>query len=247
MCIRDFFARIIHVANIFEMNSSQTLMLQNGYIPSKSTYKTILEGLSIKLPYGSYRRNNKTEIEDPASVSMLRQKLPIPRQQNEIQGKKHAYFEFLLFVLDSVTNRNIAIDAMFYSSVVLEGKRLGGLPRKFASLLVDARKITLNQSNSGGDIRTNVFFKADENSQHCNEKQIDEVSSASEHPLITSWEELFQHWDILKKRLDNEESLPRLEVRIGNRDIRTVLFSEQNTFSYRSKKNVGKEARRQSV
>ena len=58
------------------------------------------------------------------------------------EDKELNKLKFVLFVLDSLTKRNLPIDGSFYSAVLTEGVRIGGLGRKIASLLGKARANT---------------------------------------------------------------------------------------------------------
>lgn len=115
-------------------------------------------------------------------------------------------FDFLLFVLDSLQKRNLPCDGSFYASILFCGARLGGLRKKVASLLTEARATS--------DGRTWKMT-------------VDGDGRSGESRHIAGWEDLIQNYDAYKGEIGNEMKLPPLAVRVGNRNIRGVLSAER--------------------
>merc|ERR1739845_58855 len=93
-------------------------LLGAGYIPSKLTFRAMIDGLSLQ--------------SDMSLTSTIpRKKANAPPSD----GK----FQFLLFVLDSLERRKLAADPSFYSSILWVGAQAGGLQKRVASLLVRSR------------------------------------------------------------------------------------------------------------
>ncbi|KAL7551689.1 hypothetical protein ACHAWF_014875 [Thalassiosira exigua] len=111
-------------------------LLGAGYIPSKATFRAIMDGLSL-------------QADMPFSSAALRNG-PNPHSSN-------GEFKFLLFVLDSLDRRNLTVDSAFYSSILVLGAQTGGLQKRIASLVARARKsgshkeITVSKTDSKGE------------------------------------------------------------------------------------------------
>lgn len=149
--------------------------LSCGFIPSKAMYQNIIEGLGLTPP----RKRDLPFAKD----------IPLER------------FNFLLFVLDAIRDRNLSCDGGFYSAILQCSSRIGGLRRKIGSLLAEARAMS---------------------------ETADVISDDLENPseLVTvGWEELLVHYDHYKE-LKNVK-FPYLAVRVHKNMIRHVLFAEQ--------------------
>uniref|UniRef100_A0A7S2E6V1 Pentacotripeptide-repeat region of PRORP domain-containing protein n=1 Tax=Ditylum brightwellii TaxID=49249 RepID=A0A7S2E6V1_9STRA len=165
-------------------------LLQGGYIPSKETFKNILTGLDL-LPQKGKMAQNAVKKDDRTDG-----------------------FDFLLFVLDAIDARKIACNGYFYSAILLEGARLGGLRKKIASYLADARALTLGVSKR---------------------ISVDECPVPEDEVLRITWEILLERYSEFKNDLGFKCLLPNLQVRVGKNEIRQVLASEQSVVygSYR--------------
>jgi len=93
--------------------------LGEPYIPSRDTYRYIVEALGYRI--GEFRELNIAGKE-------------------EEQIKELKKFRFLLFVLDAVATPEIFCDGLFYASVVNLGMALGGLPKKIVTVLSRVRQ-----------------------------------------------------------------------------------------------------------
>ncbi|KAL9181558.1 hypothetical protein ACHAXT_010363 [Thalassiosira profunda] len=89
-------------------------LLRAGYIPSKFTFRAMIDGLGIQLDLPA-----RTSASAPSSDEK---------------------FDFLLFVLDSLEARKLTVDSGFYSSILFCGAQTGGLQKRIASLLARSRK-----------------------------------------------------------------------------------------------------------
>merc|ERR1711937_304742 len=127
-------------------------------------------------------------------------------------------FKFLLFLLDSVSGRNLPCESTLYTTTLQFGNHLGGLPRKIAALMVSAKAA----SGVYAEDRT---------------KLIDEGNSGETKYLVSGWEELYQSFDEVRNSIEGPLSLPKLEVRIASRELSRVLKAEKN-FSYRKRSLV---------
>ena len=104
-----------------QLSQPQTGLLKAGYIPSKATFKSMIDGLGLH-PDVSF-----------TSVGSKKGKTAEPSDGN---------FEFLLFVLDSLEDRKLTVDSSFYSSILVLGAKAGGLQKRVASLLAQSRKLS---------------------------------------------------------------------------------------------------------
>mmetsp|Transcript_13730 Transcript_13730/g.15770 ORF Transcript_13730/g.15770 Transcript_13730/m.15770 type:complete len:1069 (-) Transcript_13730:152-3358(-) len=172
----------LEAENFQVARDTMTELLQGGYIPSKMTYKTITHGLDL-LP--------KKQIRGMADISNFKKKLDPSK------------FNFLMFVLDSISERKLICEGLFYSIIISEGQRLGGRSRFISSLLMNAKREGLS------------------------------------YDRITpyTWSDLtaLQQNELLEKSLD-AESLPSLQIRIGQNDAYQVSATEKALF-FSLKKN----------
>lgn len=155
-------------------------LLRRGHIPSTAIYQSMFDILQL---FPSSRKDVQT--------------LSVDEEEKE-------KFKFLLFVLDSTSNRNLPCDGPLYSAILSYAIRLGALPKKIAALLVSARN-----ANDGIEGK-NVIMDA----RQAGEK------------AVTSWEELYVMYDDLKGKIVGPEVLPRLTLRVGRRDLPKILRAE---------------------
>jgi len=101
--------------------TSQTGLLRAGYIPSKLTFRAMIDGMNLQtdMPYTSAAMRKSTQSQLSAGP-----------------GK----FEFLMFVLDSLEGRKLTVDPAFYSSILVSAALSGGLKQRIASLIARSRK-----------------------------------------------------------------------------------------------------------
>jgi hypothetical protein len=117
-------------------------------------------------------------------------------------------FQFLLFVLDSLEGRKLAVDSALYSSILVLASQAGGLQKRIASLLTQSRKIG-------------------------NQKVIslpETPSSDEPAPSLVKWEDLFQNYSSYKEDLGKSKLVP--PIRVTTKDLGRVLAAEQ-AVSYR--------------
>ena len=178
-------------------------LIAKGNIPSKATLQKIFQSMGLTLKKGLV---SNVSYSDAGFVTR--------QTQNEQDNEK---FEFLLFLIDTITDRNIPCEASLYATILQFGNHLGGLPRKMSALLVSAKSAT--------DLRGNDKTKLMGEGSSCeNENEC----------LISGWEDLFVSFDKLKNQI---EVLPKLEVRIASRELSWVLKAEKN-LSYRKRSLV---------
>ena len=165
-----------------------TSLMKNGNIPSKAIYEAIFASLKI---FPKSRRGLNT-VESPVEMST-------------------DSFLFLLFLLDSISRRNLPCEGPLYSAILSYGLRLGGLPKKIASFLISA-KSTGEVDSEKNRIIADVETKATS--------------------IVSSWEELYLNYDDLKSLITDPAVLPGVTVRVASRDVVKVLKAEQG-LSYR--------------
>jgi hypothetical protein len=102
-------------------------LLAKGYIPSADILSAMIEAFEIIL----------RSIAEPNDDDKTR-------------------FQFLLFVLDSMGKRNLPIHGNLYSATLMLGRQIGGVQRKIATLLVDAKTTAPGQA-----LRSGKFLKND--------------------------------------------------------------------------------------
>jgi len=151
-----------------------------GFIPSKNTFLIIIQALNLVPPK---KRN-----------------LPFAKVIPEEN------FSFLLFVMDSIRERKLPCDGVFYTSVLLAGSRIGGLRRKICSLMTESRG------------------KTEEPESYQRQTLVQDNSV----PVLNeiSWEDLLHNYDAIKADIGVHLSLPSLTVRMGKDDVRQVLTAE---------------------
>jgi pentatricopeptide repeat protein len=94
-----------------------TELTDSGYIPSKQTFRTIPEALSLVPKKGK-----------------AREKVNDDNREESVNA-----FDFMLFVMDLMDKRKLPIAGSFYASVLFEGTRAGGLRRDVASLIAESK------------------------------------------------------------------------------------------------------------
>lgn len=188
---------IIHTAlkrNDYDLaRQALTDLLRKGSIPSKVIFQTMFDAMDL------FPQKRKALVEAAT----------IDRYATE-------KFSFMLFVLDTVQGRNLPCEGSLYSAIVTYGVRLGGLPRKIASLLQSAR------------MRTDPAVVSDAN-------------GIVIRPVVSRWEVVLVDYDKIKDQLRSAAALPSLDVRISSKDVRKVLSAEQ-TLSFAGR--LGKSRRR---
>eukprot|EP00531_Pseudo-nitzschia_arenysensis_P001163 CAMPEP_0116148964 /NCGR_PEP_ID=MMETSP0329-20121206/18667_1 /TAXON_ID=697910 /ORGANISM="Pseudo-nitzschia arenysensis, Strain B593" /LENGTH=988 /DNA_ID=CAMNT_0003645191 /DNA_START=500 /DNA_END=3466 /DNA_ORIENTATION=- len=179
-------------------------LIAKGNIPSKAILQKIFQNMSLTLKEGLVANISYSE-----SGMVTRQSL------DEQDAEK---FKFLLFLVDTISGRNLPCEASLYANILQFGNHLGGLPRKMAALLVSAK--------SASEVRAND-----------NMYLLDEGYSCKEECLIAGWEDLFVSFDQLRNQIEGPMSLPKLEVRTASRELSWVLKAERN-LSYRKRSSV---------
>ena len=170
-------------------------IIRQNNIPSKFMFRQMFESMKL---FPTARRGLNTIVED------------------EIEDGDDK-FSFLLFLLDSIREKNLPCEGPLYSAILFYGARLRGLPRKIASLLAVARSV----SDNGG-----VSVLDESNLESC--------------PADDSWEIMFLRYDTVKDSYTTPESLPCLNVRIASRDLPRVLKAEQSLVLGGKKKSTSR-------
>ena len=150
--------------------------LKCGFIPSKVMYRAMIEGLGLV----------------PPRARDLPFAKAIPTE----------HFNFLLFVLDEIQDRNLSCDGAFYASLLHCSSRMGGLRRKLGSLLTEARIMS-----KGTAIEPTGSTAGDK----------------SGSPI--TWEDLMLNYDEYKE--SKNIRLPHLTVTVGKDMVRQVFTAEQ--------------------
>ena len=110
----------------------QDMLVKKNYIPSKWTFASMLRGLNYATmnSYKFYTNN---------------------RNINDIAGSPSGStekFEFLLYVMDILAQRNLFLDDATYCAMLFEASKLNGAARRIASLIPKARRYT-DENDSG--------------------------------------------------------------------------------------------------
>lgn len=180
-------------------------LMGKGNIPSKVIFQRIFESMSLTLKQGLVAKISYSE-----SGFVRRQSL------DEKDAEK---FKFLLFLVDSLTDRNLPCEASLYATTLQFGNHLGGLPRKIAALLVSAKAASEVYGSEKMDF-------------------MDEGSVCSETEcLVFGWEDLYQSFDELRSQMEGPMSLPKIQVRIASKELSRVLKAEKN-LSFRKRSLV---------
>ena len=179
-------------------------LMGKGNIPSKAIFQRIFESMSLTLKKGLVANISYTD-----SGRVTRQSL----DEKDVEK-----FKFLLFLIDSLSGRNLPCEATLYATILQFGNHLGGLPRKISALLVSAK--------SASGVYANDKMKL-----------IDEGRVCETECLIAGWEDLFTSFDELRNQIEGPSSLPKLQVRIASRELSRVLKAEKN-LSYRKRSLV---------
>jgi pentatricopeptide repeat protein len=168
-----------------------TDLLKKGYIPNKAIFQSMTDtSSSLKT-----RWSPESSTEDDAGE-----------------------FAFLLFVMDSLQKRSLPVDASLYAATLFLGNRLGGLPRRIASLLAEAKTTT-----------------------EAGTTQMMSIEVADDATATLGWEYLQLHYDSSDLTIG---ALPPLAVRVAAREMRKVLKAEQAvTFTPRNKARKERTAR----
>lgn len=170
-----------------------TNLLDQNYIPAKRTFRVMIENLELKRPYTP--TTQKTGVND---------------QVNDVKK-----FDFMISVFDGLDRRRLSCDSYFYSSVLREGRRIGGLRRRVASLMVKSRI-----ENSDKQYQSRI---------------IEDVATQIDH---LSWMEILTHYSVHRENLDQVALLSPVRVMINEKEIRQIIQAEQGILpkSLRSRK-----------
>jgi pentatricopeptide repeat protein len=169
-------------------------LLEKGYIPSKSILYTIFESMDLKKQAG----------------------LSITGENDS------ANFQFLLFMLDALRQRNLPVEGTLYIKTLSSGAQLGGLPRKVASLLARAK------SKDNAVEMSHIYSLPSD------------PTFTEDSRVISGWVDLLDKYECLPKESMLLSQLPRLPVRVATRDLARVLRAEQSvTYSNRRNKQSG--------
>jgi pentatricopeptide repeat protein len=177
-------------------------LLAKGNIPSKAIFQTIFHGMGLLVTKGLVSR-----------ISFSDDGLVKRGELDELDLKK---FKFLLFLVDSISSRNLPCEASLYSIILSYGAHLGGLPKKVATLMGAAKTAA------------GVY----ENNKKLIEEEIPGSSSVAK-----GWEEVFTSYDDIRSQIQSPSSLPMLRVRIASREVPRVLRAEKFV-SYRKRKEI---------
>lgn len=154
--------------------------MRAGYTITAKTFKAIIEGLNLSAGI------------DDESVDRLKK------------------FDFLLFVIDSLDKKKMLSNGYFYSCILTEGIRAGGLRKKIATLMLKQKQI---------DTRNLI-------------EQVNTDALDASNEFIT-WEQLLQNYSQYRDVLD-QFKLPSIRVRINSHDSKGVYFAE-NKLTYRER------------
>ena len=155
-------------------------LLEKGNIPSKQIFQSMFDAMNV------FPKKRRSAL-----------------QVQTVDENTSEKFGFLLFVLDAVQSRNLPCEGTLYSAIVKYGARLGGLPRKIASLMASARDAV------------ETFIVYDDN-------------GASVRQVVEHWEDLLDKYDEYKDELSSATALPALNVRVAAKDKTKVLSAEQS-------------------
>lgn len=182
----------LSVGNFVVARDALADLLGKGFIPNKTTLGAILGVLNVQ---------NARQL---SSLS--------PSEDSE------AAFDFLLFVLDSLTARNLPIESSLYVSLLSLGNLLGGSAKRIASQIRESRATTES-------VGTQILSSS--NTQDPNDD--------SESPLWPGWQAIYQ---IKAQYADNipDLDIPQISVRISPRDVGAVLKAETATSLSKSRR-----------
>ena len=124
-------------------------------------------------------------------------------------------------VLDLLESRKLKLTGHLYAGILAEAGRLGGMEKKIASYIVEAK--------SDDTIRS---------------VHVDDSDTFGSQRLQSTWSDLLQNYAEMKHLLDNID-LPRVRVQINEREIRQVLFAERGV-TYNKRQTKGKNRRQSS-
>mmetsp|Transcript_1264 Transcript_1264/g.1806 ORF Transcript_1264/g.1806 Transcript_1264/m.1806 type:complete len:1106 (+) Transcript_1264:219-3536(+) len=178
---------------------AMTDLLKAGYVPSKKTFKIIANSLGLS-------RNRATTVQGT-------------------NVKDYAIFGFALFVFDSLDARKIPCDAFFYSSVLMNASRVGGLFKKIASLLVKSRgdDNVLSSDRSNMDPATVIKLS---------EKQ------------CLNWEDLLYNYSDYRDTYE-DMVLPSVRIRVDGKNIKQLLAAERSvSYGHSRRRSSGKREKR---
>lgn len=119
-----------------------------NYIPSKSTYESILRGLRLVDTSRSGPRTTRPTNDCNEGLSVLSQEVIRDTGKN-----RHARFQFLLQIIDAVDQRKVPISGLFYSAAVREGTDMGDIYRE---LSLDMLRVRRGYKEDGDENHDNV-------------------------------------------------------------------------------------------
>lgn len=157
-----------------------TDLLRKGYIPSKGITDTIVNS------FGIFR----SSVVEPTKEDKTR-------------------FAFLLFVMDSLERRNLAVDGALYAAALTLGRQIGGVERRVANLLLQSKSEGQNTVILGGE-------------------------GNAEPKSMSTWEEILGD-ETIRTKQSLDVVLPTLRIRVSSRNARQVFRSEQVVAFHRSK------------
>ncbi|KAL3932127.1 MAG: hypothetical protein SGARI_004044 [Bacillariaceae sp.] len=174
-------------------------LLSKGNIPSKATFQRVFEDMGLIVTKGLVSR-----------VTFDKEGLVKKDGLDPLDIEK---FKFLLFLVDSISDRNLPCDAPLYSIILSFGAHLGGLPKKISSYMGASKAATSNEN-----------------------KMIDETSSESAQ-VTSGWEELFTSYNEFRDLITSPAALPPLKVRVSSSELPRILKAEK-VLMYRKRKEV---------
>lgn len=162
-------------------------LLEKGYIPNKSILFSIIDVLDLNRLAGP-----------------------------QVADVDEDTFRYLLFMIDSLSRRNLPVESILYAATIALGGRLGGHSRMLASLLAQV-KSTMNA------VKEEILSSSQD-------------AKVGESKISNGWEELYDKVESLPQGALSSEQLPLLLIRVAPRDVVRILRAEQSvTFSNRRK------------
>jgi len=173
-----------------------TELLAKSYIPSKATLRQFVSAMGLT-------SNGRLVL--------------------EYKERSPEQFQYLLFLIDSIQQRKLAVDAFLYSAAIACGNQLGGWNKEIATLMVQARALGDEESS---ELLSSVHER-------------DHIANL----LFSRWEELLKAKEEAAKLSSDPALLPSLNVPVGKRDAATVMFAEKfmaRTRNEQAKKDTAK-------
>ena len=168
-------------------------LLRKGFIPNKAILNAML---------------NAMNVQNPRQLSAL-----VPSE-----GTQRS-FGFLLFVLDSMTARNLPIESCLYVSILSLGNLIGGRAKRVAG--------KINQSRATSESAGTQLLSSGNAGARNDGGSGDEAS-------WDGWYAVFQD-ETYDEKLDSM-TIPQINVRVQPKDIRFVLKAETASSISKSRK-----------